>query len=101
MSRARGPGSMLSMTQLMLAASAVLLVLFAVRVARMERSLPFVVAYLVFVVLLVGGGVAVFIGTSWAAVLLGLGKEAALGVTFGVTVVSLFFLWWVARRAIR
>jgi hypothetical protein len=92
---------MLSMTQLMLAASAVLLVLFGVRVARMPRSLPFVVAYLVFVVLLVGGGVAVFIGTGWAAVLLGLGKEAALGVTFGATVVSLFFLWWVARRAIR
>jgi hypothetical protein len=67
----------------------------------MPRSLPFVVAYLVFVVVLVGGGVAVFVGSSWAAVWLGLGKEAALGATFSATVVSLFFLWWVARRAIR
>jgi hypothetical protein len=92
---------MMSMTQLMLAGAAALLVLFAVRVARMPRSLPFVVAYLVFVVVLVGGGVAVFLGSSWAAVWLGLGKEAALGATFGATVVSLFFLWWVARRAIR
>lgn len=92
---------MLSMTQLMLGVALVLLVLFGVRVARMPRSLPFVVAFFVFVVVLVGGGVAVFLGASWAAVLLGLGKEAALGVTFGVTLVSLFFLWWVAQRAIR
>ena len=92
---------MLSMTQLMLGAAIVLLVLFGVRVARMPRSLPFVVAYFVFVVVLVGGGISVFVGASWAAVLLGLGKEAALGATFSVTLVSLFFLWWVARRAIR
>lgn len=92
---------MFSMTQLMLGAAAALLLLFAVRVARMPRSLPFVVAYLVFVVVLVGGGVAVFVGSSWAAVWLRLGKEAALLATFGTTLVSLFFLWWVARRAIR
>lgn len=92
---------MMSLTQAMLGAAVALLVLFGVRVARMPRSLPFVVAYLVFVVVLVGGGVAVFVGSSWAAVWLGLGKEAALMATFGTTLVSLFFLWWVARRAIR
>lgn len=92
---------MLSMTPIMLGAAALLLVVFGVRVARMPRSLPFLVAYLVFVVVLVGGGVAVFLGTSWAAVALRLGKEAALAATFGTTLVSLFFLWWVARRAIR
>jgi len=92
---------MISMTQLMLGAAAVLLLLFAVRVARMPRSLPFVAAYFVFVVVLVGGGLSVFVGASWAAVALGLGKEAALLATFGATLVSLFFLWWVARRAIR
>ena len=92
---------MLSMTPIMLGAAAVLLVLFGVRVARMPRSLPFVVAYFVFVVVLVGGGVAVFIGAGWVAVLLRLSKEVALAATFGVTLVSLFFLWWVARRAIR
>ncbi|MEQ1868158.1 MAG: hypothetical protein HOP13_03675 [Alphaproteobacteria bacterium] len=89
------------MTQLMLGAAAVLLVLFGVRVARMPRSLPFVAAYLVFVVVLVGGGVAVFLGASWVAVLLRLSKEAALAATFGMTLLSLFFLWWVAKRAIR
>lgn len=92
---------MISWGPIMLGAAAVLLLLFGVRVARMPRSLPFVVAYLVFVVVLVGGGIAVFLGSSWAAVWLGLSKEAALGMTFGATLVSLFFLWWVARRAIR
>ena len=92
---------MLSMTPIMLGAAAVLLVIFGVRVARMQRSLPFVVAYFVFVVVLVGGGVAVFLGASWLAVLLRLSKEAALIATFGVTIASLFFLWWVALRAIR
>lgn len=92
---------MISWMPIMLGAAAVLLVLFGVRVARMPRSLPFVVAYFVFTVVLVGGGLAVFLGASWIAVWLGLGKEAALGATFGATIVSLFFLWWVARRAIR
>jgi hypothetical protein len=92
---------MLSMTPIMLGAAVVLLLLFGVRVARMPRSLPFVVAYFVFVVVLVGGGVAVFLGASWAVVLLRLGKEAALAATYGVTLLSLFFLWWVAKRAIR
>lgn len=93
--------AMLSMTHAALALGLVALIYFAVRVARMPRSVPFVVAYLVFVVVLVGGGIAAFIGTSWLAVALRLGKEAALGFTFGLTTVSLFFLWWVARRAIR
>jgi hypothetical protein len=89
------------MTQLMLGAAAVLLVLFGVRVSRMPRSLPFAVAYAVFVIVVVGGGLAVFLGASWAAVLLGLSKEAALAATLAATVISLFFLWWVAKRAIR
>ena len=89
------------MTPIMLGGAVVLLVLFGMRVARMPRSLPFVVAYFVFVVVLVGGGVAVFLGASWTVVLLRLGKEAALATTFGVTLLSLFFLWWVAKRAIR
>jgi hypothetical protein len=92
---------MISMTQIMIAAVAALLVYFAIRVARMERSLPYVVAYPVFVIILVGGGVGVFIGMSWVSVLLGLEREAAFAVIFGATAASLFFLWWVARRAIR
>jgi hypothetical protein len=92
---------MLSMLHLTWAVAAAALVYFAVRVARMERSLPFVIAYLVFVAVFVGGGIATFVGASWLAAVLRLGREAALGLTFGVTVLSLFFLWWVARRAIR
>jgi hypothetical protein len=92
---------MMSMTLILPAVAAAVLAYFAVRVARMARSVPFVVAYVVFVALLIGGGIATFVGASWLAVLLRLEQEAALGFTFGVTLLSLFFLWWVARRAIR
>ena len=78
-----------------------MLVYFALRVVQMKRpAMPFVVAYPLFVLILVGGGVAIFIGMSWVAVLLRLPHEVALGAIYGVTAVSLFGLWWAARRAI-
>ena len=92
---------MLSMVQIGLAVGAVALVYFAVRVARMERTLPFLLAYPLFVFLLVGGGMAIFVGASWVSVWLRLGREAALGATFGTTALGLLLMWWVARRAIR
>lgn len=88
------------MSQLAWGALAALLLYFALRVATMKRSMPFVFAYPVFVFILLGGGIAVFIGASWGAVWLGLAREAALIAVFGVTAVSLFLLWWLARRAI-
>jgi hypothetical protein len=91
---------MLSMTQITWAAVGALLLYFALRVAQMKRSLPFLIAYPLFVLILVGGGIAVFVGTSWIAVILNLGKEAALIAVYGVTVLSLFVLWWLARWAI-
>jgi hypothetical protein len=92
---------MISMLHVTWAVAAVALIYFAVRVARMPRSLPFLLAYPLFVFLLVGGGVAIFVGASWIAVWLGLGKEAALAATFGTTALGLVLMWWVALRAIR
>lgn len=89
------------MSQVVLIALGALLIYFALRVVQMKRSgLSFFLAYPMFVLILVGGGVAVFVGTSWIAVLLGLGKEASLAAIYGVTALSLFLLWWLARRAI-
>ena len=88
------------MTQIAWAAVGALLLYFALRVAQMKRSLPFLIAYPLFVLILVGGGIAVFIGTSWAATLLGLSREAGLIAIYGVTALSLFALWFLARWAI-
>lgn len=88
------------MSQLAWGALAALLLYFALRVATMKRSMPFVFAYPLFVLILLGGGIAVFLGASWAAVWLGLAREPALVAIFGVTAVSLFLLWWLARRVI-
>lgn len=88
------------MTQIAWAAVAALLLYFALRVAQMKRSLPFLIAYPLFVLILVGGGIALFVGTSWVAAMMKLGKEAALIAIYGVTVLGLFVLWWLARRAI-
>ncbi len=79
---------------------AVLLYL-ALRVVQMKRpSMPFLIAYPLFVVILLGGGVALFVGFSWGAVLLDLGHEASLAYTYGLTALGLFVLWRVARRVI-
>jgi hypothetical protein len=91
---------MVSMSLIAWLAVAALLLYFALRVAQMKRSMPFLIAYPLFVLILVGGGIAVFIGMSWVAAFLGLGKEAALGTVYGVTALSLFVLWRLARRAI-
>ena len=79
---------------------AVLLYL-ALRVVQMKRpSMPFLIAYPLFVVILLGGGVALFVGFSWGAVLLALGHEASLAYSYGLTALGLFVLWRVARRVI-
>ncbi|MBL9096495.1 MAG: hypothetical protein JNK07_06160 [Alphaproteobacteria bacterium] len=79
---------------------AVLLYL-ALRVVQMKRpSMPFLIAYPLFVVILLGGGVALFVGFSWGAVLLDLGHEASLAYSYGLTALGLFVLWRVARRVI-
>ena len=89
------------MTLIVEALVVLVLVYFAVRVARMPRSLPFLVAYPLFVFILGGGGVAVFVGASWAATWLRVGREVSLSIALGGTAVGLFVLWWVALRAIR
>lgn len=80
---------------------AVLLLYFALRVVQLKRSsLPFVVAYPLFVTVLLGGAVAVFVAANWVAVSLGLERGVSLAVVFGSTAVSVILLWLVARRLI-
>lgn len=70
------------MTQFALVALVALALYFALRVARIKRpSMPFLVAYPLFVLILVGGGVAVFVGASNAAA-------------------GLLVLWSIAKRAV-
>ena len=89
------------MSQFLWIAVGVLLLYFALRVVQLKRaSLPFLVAYPVFVVVLLGGSAAVFLGASWAGVRLGLTKEVSLAVVFGCTGVGVALLWIVARRLI-
>lgn len=89
------------MSQALPIAIGALLLYFALRVVQMKRaSLPFLLAYPLFVVVLLGGSAGAFIGASWAVVSLGLSKEASLGVAFGVTALSAIALWWFARRLI-
>jgi hypothetical protein len=71
------------------------------RVVQMKRrSLPFIVAYPVFVLVFVGGGIAIFVGASHTAVVLRLGHEVALAFVYGLTLLALFPLWRIARRLI-
>lgn len=88
------------MSQFAWGAVAALLLYFALRVATMKRSMPFVFAYPLFVLILLGGGIALFVATSWALVFFPVEREVALIAIFGVTAVGLFPLWWLARRAI-
>lgn len=81
-------------------AGAVLLYL-ALRVVQMKReSLPFLIAYPLFVLIFVGGGMALFVGFGWGASALGFGREASLAYTYGLTALGLFVLWRIARRII-
>jgi hypothetical protein len=91
------------MTQYAWVALAALLLYFALRVWRLKRpTLPFLIAYPLFVAILVGGALATFIGASRTAASLGYGAEdpvAMFGI-FGVTGLASLVLWWIARRII-
>ena len=92
------------MSLVALAALGALLLYLALRVARMKRrSLPFVLAYPLFVLILLGGSAAIFVVASHSAVWAGLDGEnprALIGI-YGMTAVGALVLWFVARRAIR
>lgn len=91
------------MSQIVLVVGAALLVYLALRVVQIKRrSLPFLIAYPVFVLIFVGGGVALFIGLSHIVAGLGYSGEdpAAMVGIFGGTGLGLLVLSWVARRAI-
>lgn len=89
------------MTQFALVALLALALYLALRVARIKRpSMPFLVAYPLFVLVLVGGGVAVFVGMSQVAAAYGLGREAGLAAIYGATAVSLLILWFIAKRIV-
>jgi hypothetical protein len=89
-------------SQFVLVTGGVFLVYLALRVAQMKRSLPFVVAYPLFVLILVGGSVVAFIVASHGAVLAGFrGDDPRVRVAiFGVTAVASLILWLIARFAI-
>jgi len=96
-------GILAPMSQIVLAVAAALLVYLALRVMQIKRpSLPFLVAYPAFVLIFVGGGLALFVGLSHVAARLGYTGEdpAALVGVFGGTAVGLLALSWIARRAI-
>jgi hypothetical protein len=89
------------MSQLAYGIVAAVLLYLALRVAQMKRTgMPFLIAYPLFVLIFAGGGIALFIGFSWGAVLLGLGREASLAYSYGLTAIGLFVLWRIARRVI-
>jgi hypothetical protein len=91
------------MTYIVWATLAALLAYLALRVVQMKRkTMPFVLAYPIFVLILVGGGVAVFLAGSRVALVYGYNGEdtVALAAIFGVTGLCLLPLWWLARRAI-
>lgn len=89
------------MTQFALVAIVALALYLALRVARLKRpSMPFLVAYALFVLVLVGGGVATFVGMSNVVVAYGLAREMALAATYGTTAVSLLILWFIAKRIV-
>jgi hypothetical protein len=91
------------MSPVVIAAAVALFLYLALRVVQMKRkSLPFLVAYPLFVAILVGGGIAAFVGASYAAVawVRGIDEAFVLAGVFAVTGVCLLPLWWLARRAI-
>ena len=89
------------MTPLTIAALAALLLYLALRVVQMKRrSLPFLVAYPLFVLILWGGAIVVFVVASNVASGLSLTKEARLVVVYGATGIATIVLWLVARRII-
>jgi hypothetical protein len=91
------------MSQVMLVALAAFLVYLALRVVRMKRrSLPFVIAYPVFVLVFLGGSVATFVAAGHGAVRLGLqsGDPQLIVAVYGTTALAAVVLWFVARRLI-
>ena len=77
------------------------LLYLALRVVQLKRaSLPFLIAYPLFVTVFLGGAAGVFIAASWASAALELEKEMSLMVTFGATLVGVVLLWIAARRMI-
>jgi hypothetical protein len=91
------------MSPIVLAVAAALLGYLALRVTQIKRpSLPFLVAYPAFVLIFIGGGMALFVGLSHVAARLGYGSEdpAAMVGVFGGTALGLWLLSWIARRAI-
>lgn len=89
------------MTQFALIAVVALALYLALRVGRIKRpSMPFLVAYPLFVLILVGGGVAVFVGMSNVAVAYGLGREEGLAAIYGSTALALLILWFIAKRVV-
>jgi hypothetical protein len=92
------------MSQFAWVALAALLLYFALRVWRLKRpSLPFLIAYPLFVAVLLGGALATFVAASRAAASFGYTAEdpIALAGVFGVTGLASLVLWWIARRTIR
>lgn len=89
------------MSILALGAFGVLLVYLGLRVVQLKRSsMPFLVAYPLFVVTLVGGSFGVFIAASNAAVVMRLGHELGVAFTYGMTIFAVIVFWRVARRLI-
>lgn len=89
------------MTDFIWIAVGVLALYLALRVVQIKRqSIPFIVAYPLFVLIFVGGGTAIFVGATNAAAVLQLGRELALAFSYGLTLVALFLLWRIARRMI-
>jgi len=91
------------MSQIVLVVGTALLVYLALRVVQIKRpSLPFLIAYPVFVLIFVGGGLVAFVALSRAVAALGYGSEepAAMVGIFGGTALALLILSWAARRAI-
>jgi hypothetical protein len=89
------------MTGFMWGAVGALALYLALRVLQVKRpSMPFVLAYPLFVLIFAGGGVAIFVVAGHSAAALRLERELALAFTYGLTTVALFLLWRIARRLI-
>jgi hypothetical protein len=92
------------MSQIALVIGVALLAYLALRVVQIKRaSLPFLIAYPIFLLIFVGGGVALFIGLSHGVAALGYTGEHPVGLAaiYGGTALGLLFLGWMARRVIR
>lgn len=89
------------MSQMVYLLAPLVLLYLALRVVQMKREgMPFLIAYPLFVLIFAGGGMALFVGFGWGATVLGLGREASLAYTYGLTAIGLVVLWRVARRVI-